>query len=240
MQTLTSYQQFHDVLTRAWRSGIPNEKDYDLIERARIDLDLSLEEADQIARAVRVESYITSIKVAWRQQRIIPTQPAAFDEFRQRFGITPEEHMNLEARLLWELQTQQKHETIFYIDDDIGLTEVIEETLKDAGYKTMIATSPEQAIQQLRNVVPDLILCDVRFPNSDLNGLSIYNTVRQMPQFTLVPFLFLSAVTDDNIVHAGLGAGADDYITKPFNPDTLLATIEGKLKRYRELKKGRS
>ncbi|MFI5253505.1 MAG: PleD family two-component system response regulator [Bacteroidota bacterium] len=228
--------KYKELLRGAWKYGKRSDADTALLVEARAELEITEEDHLRLEKEIKLESYVASIKNAWRQKKIIPTQPAAFDEFRKRFDISPEEHMEVEARLLGELQGQQKKEMIMYIDDDIGLTEVIDETLKDAGYKTLIATSPEQALQQMKNVIPDMIICDVRFPNSNMNGLGIYDEVRKMPDFNTVPFIFLSGVSDSQIMIAGLSSGADDYVTKPFNPDRLLALIEGKLKRYKELR----
>jgi CheY-like chemotaxis protein len=229
-------EKYRELLRGLWQHGRASESDSGLLSQAREELQISDEDHIRLEKEIKLECYVAAIKNAWRSKKIIPTQPAAFEEFRLQFDVSVEEHTQVEGRLLWELQGQQKKEMIMYIDDDVGLTEVIDETLKDAGYKTLIATSPEQALQHLKNLIPDMIICDVRFPNSNMNGLMIYEEVRKMPALFAIPFVFLSGVSDTHIMYAGLTSGADDYITKPFNPDRLLAVIEGKLKRYKELR----
>jgi CheY-like chemotaxis protein len=239
VQLVGAEDKYRELLRGAWKFGRVSEKDSGILARAREELAISDEDHARLDKEIKIESYIAAIKNAWRSKKIIPTQPAAFDEFRNQYDVSVQEHTQIEGRLLVELHGQQKKETVMYIDDEVGLTEVVDETLRDSGYKTIIANSPEQAMQHLKNLIPDIIICDVRFPESNVNGLMIYEEVRKMPHFNAVPFIFLSGVSDPQIMYSGLAAGADDYITKPFNTDRLLAVIEGKLKRYKELRNNR-
>ena len=235
--TLSSnLEKYTELMREAWKRGKASEHDQIILKKAREEFEIPEEEHLGIEKEIKLESYVNAVKNAWRQKRIIPTQASAFEEFRRLYDVSPEEHLLVETRLLFELHGQQKKELIMYIDDDIGLTEVVDETLKDNGYKTLIAISPEEALQKMNGVIPDMIICDVRFPNSTMNGLMIYEEVRKKPEFNTVPFIFLSGVSDSQIMYSGLTSGADDYITKPFNPDKLLAVIEGKLKRYKQLR----
>ncbi len=67
----------------------------------------------------------------------------------------------------------------------------------------------------------------------DLDGFKFFKSVMEQPQLRNTPFVFISGLQDNVIIQSGLQLGADDYLTKPVEPDLLIGIIEGKLKRYR-------
>lgn len=126
---------------------------------------------------------------------------------------------------------------VFIIDDEPDYLSMLEMVLAGAGYKIVTEEAPEAAIGRLDSFVPDLILCDMNFDNSSLNGLSIYESVRQNPQLLAVPFVFITGVKDDEVIRKSMAVGADDLIAKPFSSNMLIAMVDGKIKRFRELRK---
>jgi len=81
-------------------------------------------------------------------------------------------------------------------------------------------------VQLAQEQIPDLILCDVMMPG--LDGYGVLTTLRQNPATAAIPFIFTTAKAD---LHQGIELGADDYLTKPFTSDELLATITTHLKK---------
>ncbi|WP_084649852.1 response regulator [Stappia stellulata] len=119
--------------------------------------------------------------------------------------------------------------TILCIEDEPLLLKDIKEELEDAGYKVVTASNGKEGLDALIQSKPDLILCDVMMPV--MNGPDLLDRVRKdHPEFTGVPFIFLTALaTRENIIK-GKRLGADDYLTKPIDYDMLLATVETRLK----------
>lgn len=107
-------------------------------------------------------------------------------------------------------------------------------SLKKAGYTVNSAKNGEDGLSFLTNNVPDLIISDVDIP--DISGIDLCVKVRKNIKTAAVPFILL---TDNNQVCdkiGGLKAGADDYISKPFDPSELLVRIEAKLERFKVLR----
>ncbi len=230
--------RYKKVLHEAWRDGFVTPPEITILKKVRHELNITEEIHHTLEREVKLESYVVAVRKAWREGMISPLKVAALEGVRKKYGVTIEEHLAVEGKILWELQQGTKiGATIFLIDDEQILLDILKDSLGMAGYTVLTATTPEEAIQELQNVIPDLIICDIRFENSDLDGLFIYEQVRKMHELVTVPFIFLSGVRDDQVLKTGLELGVDDYILKPFNTETLIAVIEGKLKRYRELKK---
>jgi DNA-binding response OmpR family regulator len=70
-----------------------------------------------------------------------------------------------------------------------------------------------------------------------MGGFAFYERVREMDQLQNTPFIFLSGLSDEALVRTGKELGVDDYLSKPISGETLVATVRGKLRRYRQLKK---
>lgn len=119
--------------------------------------------------------------------------------------------------------------TILLVDDDTLLRRSLAFNLEQAGYQVSTAASAEDALAYLQRARPDLVLLDVGLPGMD--GLQ---ALRQMRQTSELPVIFLTARRRDLDEILGLELGADDYITKPFDPDVLLARVRAVLRRSRE------
>lgn len=115
---------------------------------------------------------------------------------------------------------------ILVVDDDELLRRSLAYNLEQAGYLTSVAASAEAAFASIQQAKPDLILLDISLPGMD--GLEALARLKQ--QFS-VPVIFLTARRRELDEILGLELGADDYITKPFNTDVLLAHIKAVLRR---------
>jgi DNA-binding response OmpR family regulator len=111
---------------------------------------------------------------------------------------------------------------ILLVEDDSSLGFVIKDNLEDAGYEVHLCTDGNSGLQSFNKNFYDLCLFDVMLPQKD--GITLAQAVRRKNEH--VPILFITAknMAEDKL--AGFRAGADDYITKPFNMDELLARIE--------------
>ena len=115
---------------------------------------------------------------------------------------------------------------ILIVEDDIPLAQQIKEILEQQGYSVTAAHTAEEGLHLAKIEKPDLILLDVMVPL--MGG---WELCRRLRQTMTVPILFLTALTNSESIVQGLNLGADDYITKPFNEDELLARIAAHLRR---------
>ena len=125
-------------------------------------------------------------------------------------------------------QTEKKtdNDLILVADDDEHIVELVSMYLRSAGYRVQAAYNGEDALRQVSELHPALLLLDIMMPGPD--GLQVCRSLRRRSD---VPIVLLTARTSDIDKIAGLRFGADDYVTKPFNPDELLARIEAVLRR---------
>ena len=122
---------------------------------------------------------------------------------------------------------------ILIVDDQRDLVESIGIALESAGYHVLSAGDGLTALDLMEREHVDLILADIAMPR--MNGYQFYERVRENARWTAIPFLFLTARTMDSDVRYGKELGVDDYLTKPIQPEDLLASVNGKLRRARQL-----
>jgi two-component system sensor histidine kinase ChiS len=113
---------------------------------------------------------------------------------------------------------------ILLVDDEPNNLLLLESLLSVQEYQTQSAHSGQEAINLAQSSKPDLILLDVMMP--DMNGFEVCNSLRQQEELKTVPIIFLTALDDDESRIQGIEMMADDYITKPFNSQLLLAKIK--------------
>ena len=108
---------------------------------------------------------------------------------------------------------------ILVAEDEEDIRDLIEFTLSYVGHEVISVSNGEEAYQSARQVLPDLILLDVRMPI--MSGIEACNKIKSDPETYRIPVVFLSAKGQDSEIKAGLEAGAVEYLLKPFSPDDL-------------------
>lgn len=117
--------------------------------------------------------------------------------------------------------------TILVVDDEPSIVELVRFTLEDADVRVVEASDGAEALILARRIKPDLVLLDVQMPR--LNGVEACRQLRREPGFARTPIIMLTAAGQQADRTRGLGAGADEYLTKPFSPLALLALVEALL-----------
>jgi len=117
-------------------------------------------------------------------------------------------------------------QNILVVDDEPQITRVLKTTLSSQGYGIRTAADGEQALKEMKGWPPDLVITDLRMPKMD--GLQLCRAIRAESR---VPIIVLSVKGEEAIKVESLDAGADDYITKPFNVNELLARVRAALRR---------
>jgi DNA-binding response OmpR family regulator len=119
-----------------------------------------------------------------------------------------------------------KKTTILTADDDPQLLRLVMRNLQLEDYNVLVASDGKQALEQIETHQPDLVLLDVMMPKMD--GFTVCQRVRE---FSAVPIIIVTARGQDQDKIRGLDLGADDYLTKPFSVDELLARVRAVLRR---------
>ncbi|GAA0785413.1 response regulator transcription factor [Hathewaya limosa] len=119
---------------------------------------------------------------------------------------------------------------ILIVDDEVEICDLISIYIKNEGYEPIKAKDGLEALEILKKEKIDLIILDIMMPN--LNGIDTCIKIRKDNN---IPIIMLSAKSEDMDKILGLSTGADDYLTKPFNPLELVARVKSQLRRYKVL-----
>lgn len=125
---------------------------------------------------------------------------------------------------------------VLIVDDEARLRTILERVLREKGYEVQTAVNGRDALKQIPSFNPHLVIADVAMPEMD--GFELCRNIRADGRFGSVRFIFLTAkdAREDEI--EGLTIGADDYITKPFDVDKLLARVDARLRWLDSVKQG--
>lgn len=123
---------------------------------------------------------------------------------------------------------------IVVIEDNVEVRENLAEILELSGYKCFTAENGKAGVRAVREHQPDLILCDVMMP--ELDGFGVLKILNNDPDLMQIPFMFLTAKAEKEDFRKGMGLGADDYITKPYDDVELLEAVEMRLAKATKIK----
>ena len=126
---------------------------------------------------------------------------------------------------------------VLIVEDDRSQAKWFEAILRLRGIATLICDDPAQVLEHVAEFNPDMVLMDLHLPGT--SGIELTRRIREHAANAFLPIVFLSAELNVDMRFEAIRAGADDYITKPVKPGHLLASVENRIKRARELRAGR-
>lgn len=118
---------------------------------------------------------------------------------------------------------------VLVVEDEQAIREMLVMVLEKEGFKVEAVESAEQALNQLADTIPDLILLDWMLPG--MSGIELEKQLKKNHSFNTIPIILLTARGEEEDKIKGLETGADDYITKPFSPRELIARIKAVVRR---------
>lgn len=130
------------------------------------------------------------------------------------------------------MNSTTRNNVIMVVDDSPDTLSYINDTLETSGYSVLVALEGSQALAILERIRPDMILLDAIMPHMD--GFETCRRIKDNPQISGIPVIFMTGLTDTDSIVKGLDAGGVDYLTKPVNPDELLARMKVHLTNARQ------
>jgi DNA-binding response OmpR family regulator len=146
--------------------------------------------------------------------------------------VSPTQVLDVIAKVLQ--QTSIPEVKLLIVDDDLQLLEFLRTLLEPWGFQLTLLNDPQQFWETLEQTAPDLLILDVEMP--ELSGIDLCQVVRNDPNWSDLPVLFLSARTDAETVHRVFTVGADDYVNKPIVEPELVARVLNRVERVRILR----
>ncbi len=229
-------ESYRKTLAEMWYDGALTADEKRRLNELRTLLEITEAEHEGIEKNVKRECYKSVIIRQLSNNPISLSDAKSLSDLQSTFQISEEEHIQIQTQLMNVIQHKQRNK-ILVIDDDTRLLELLESSLEDNGFDVTALSTSDEAYALLRKFVPDLILCDINLETSTMGGFTFYEKVQELKNVQSIPFVFLSGLTDEVLVRTGKELGVDDYLMKPISEQTLVSTLRGKLKRFKQLKK---
>ena len=118
---------------------------------------------------------------------------------------------------------------ILIVEDEHDILQLIKLYLEKEGFRTVSAKTGTEGLEQVKQEKPDLVVLDLMLP--EIDGLEVCKRLRSAPETAMLPIIMLTAKAEESDTVVGLELGADDYVTKPFSPKTLVARIKALFRR---------
>jgi DNA-binding response OmpR family regulator len=121
------------------------------------------------------------------------------------------------------------HKKVLIVEDEKDILQLVKLYLEKEGFRTATASTGTEALKQVSSEKPDLVVLDLMLP--ELDGLEVCKRLRSRPETALLPIIMLTAKAEESDTVVGLELGADDYVTKPFSPKSLVARVKALFRR---------
>lgn len=229
-------ESYRKTLAEMWYDGALTADEKRRLNELRTLLEITDAEHEGIEKNIKRECYKSVIIRQLSNNPISLSDAKSLSDLRNTFQISEEEHLQIQTQLMNVIQHKQRNK-ILVIDDDTRLLELLESSLEDNGFEVTALSTSDEAYALLRKFVPDLILCDINLETSTMGGFTFYEKIQELKNVQSIPFVFLSGLTDEVLVRTGKELGVDDYLMKPISEQTLVSTLRGKLKRFKQLRK---
>ena len=226
---------YRERLQECYSTGQPSETEAKRLMELKELLELSFDNHLEIEADVRLNRYAELVKKQILAGTLNLNDTEKLRALKNEFRISTEEAARLEPYLLSSFQRLAVKGRILLADDEPLLLESVGDLLTDCGFQVVTALSVKIALEKLTEAAIDIIVSDIKYAPDEMDGFGFFKLVQEQPHLRSIPFVFMSSMKDAVFVRSGMQLGVDDYLTKPVDPEMLIAVIEGKLKRYRNV-----
>jgi DNA-binding response OmpR family regulator len=199
-----------------------------------LDIDSEQGQRAKAAMAVRVITTVPAIYVS--AQDNFDDRLAAVREGAEGYFIKPVDVQALSVRIDEKIaKNTVRSYRVLVVDDDEFFLSFFDAVLSSAGMHVKSLIDPTQILIAIKKFKPELILTDLHMPQC--NGIEMAKLIRQNNHYLDIPIVFLSSETEMEKQIGALETGADDFLTKPIDPEKLISSIAARAERYRNLRK---
>lgn len=227
-----SHSMYRELMKEVWFDGKVTPEEEHELKKVRDIFNISNKEHFDIEREVKLNAYVEALKLAWRDGVLTANERETLEMMRKRYDINSDEHQALESKIQEAKKGTPTKATILLVDPERDHITPMIQFFKEHHYDVIPALRVEDAFQKIVNRFPQLVLTEIVFNPTQLDGFSLFEKLQQHPTLKHVPFFFMSRIKDDKVIRAGLRLGLDLHFTKPVDHELLLAAVEGRLKKH--------
>jgi hypothetical protein len=227
-------KQLRGSMEVAWVNGAPKDELAHTLHELAGSLSIPVEVEQSVQREVKLEMYSRAVKEVISKRKLLRNSSSTLEWIRKVYQVSVSEYLENESKFLLDLVADQYKGTVLLISRMIGTKEDLTPRLKSSGYAVVQSLSPENALEKIEKINPNVILCDSEFPEGGLSGMRFLHVIRASSKFNFVPFIFLADPGDVGQLQSSELKPNEGFVKKPVDWEELTTRVNEKLQHFRE------
>lgn len=234
MNLQNAVRQLRSSMEIAWINGAPKDDLAHTLHELAVSLSISAEVEQSVQREVKLEMYSRAVKEVISKRKLLRNSSSTLEWIRKVYQVSVSEYLENESKFLLDLVADQFKGTVLLVSRTIGTKEDLTLRLKSSGYAVVQSLSPENALEKIEKVNPNVILCDSEFPSGALSGMRFLHIIRASAKFNFVPFIFLAEPGEVGQLQSSELRPNESFVKKPVDWEELTTRINELMQQFRE------
>lgn len=233
-QLQTNVLQLRTAMEKVWLNGAPNDQEVEELHKLAISLAIPENVEQSLRREVKLKMYSTAVKEVISKRQLLRSSSSTLEWLRKVYQVTMEEYLEYETKFLLDLVADQYKGTVLYVSPNLKTKDDVLPRLKSAGYAVVLSGNPEEALEKIEKVNPNLIVCHTEFAPGSLSGIKFLHLLRATVKFNFIPFILLCEVQEVSQLQSSELRPHEGFLKKPVDMDELMITMNEKLSHFRD------
>jgi len=226
-------KQLHEALEAAWAMGAPDEATVHTLHEQALKLSIPTEVEESVVREVKLEMYSRAVKEVIAKRKLLRSSSSTLEWLRKVYQVSVAEYLENESKFLLDLVADQYKGTVLLVSKSIGTKDDMTPKLKSSGFAVVQAPTPENALEKIEKVNPNIVLCDADFPGG-LSGVKFLHVLRVNSKFNYIPFVLIGEASEVAQLKSSELKPNEAVIKSPVDLEELTNVINEKLTWFRE------
>jgi chemotaxis protein histidine kinase CheA len=226
-------KQLREALETAWINGAPDENAAQELHQRAVSLSIPPDVEQSLIREVKLDMYSKAVKEVVAKRKLLRSSSSTLEWLRKVYQVSVAEYLENESKFLLDLVADQYKGTVLLVSKLIGTKEDITSRLKSSGFAVVQAITPENALEKIEKVNPNIILCDADFPGG-LSGVKFLHVLRVNSKFNYVPFVLIGDAAEVAQLKSSELKANEGVIKQPIEYEELTNLLNDKLAWFRE------
>jgi CheY-like chemotaxis protein len=226
-------KQLREALEAAWINGAPEETIAQELHQQAISLSIPPDVEQSLIREVKLEMYSKAVKEVVAKRKLLRSSSSTLEWLRKVYQVSVAEYLENESKFLLDLVADQYKGTVLLVSKLIGTKEDITPRLKSSGFAVVQAITPENALEKIEKINPNIILCDAEFPGG-LSGVKFLHVLRVNSKFNYIPFVLIGEAAEVPLLKSSELKSNEGVISQPIDYEELTNLMNEKLEWFRE------
>ena len=226
--------KLRQALIKVWEHGAPDAKDADECHTLAETLNIPPDVEKTVIREVKLEKYGKAVKEVITKKKLLKSSSSTLEWLRKVYKVSVEEYLEYESKFLTDLVSDSFKGTLLFVCSDQKLGADLTPKLKADGYAVVQFTSPENALEKIEKLNPNIILVTANNGSASLSGIKFLHIVRGNSKFNFLPFIIIYAKDDPSMIARSELRENEGLVTLPVDYSGLIDVLNQKLRYLKE------